>query len=114
LSFLLFIAVVIILTVIPVMIAAKFLGAERTSFISCLMVVIASVASEHIGSNLVESEVVAGVIAIGFTALCISMILGAKYIQSIVIAVLSIGVQFGLALLLAGLGLASGVVEFGT
>lgn len=113
-SFLLFIAVVIILTVIPVMIAAKFLGAERTSFISCLMVVIASVAAENIGSNLVESEVVAGIIAIAFTALCISMILGAKYIQSIVIAVLSIGVQFGLALLLAGLGLASGVVELGT
>lgn len=113
-SFLLFIAVVIILTVIPVMIAAKFLGAERTSFISCLMVVIASFAAEHIGSNLVESEILAGVIAIAFTALCISMILGAKYIQSIVIAVLSIGVQFGLALLLAGLGLASGVVQFGT
>lgn len=113
-SFLLFIAVVIILTVIPVMIAAKFLGAERTSFIYCLMVVIASVAAENIGSNLVESEVVAGIIAIAFTALCISMILGAKYIQSIAIATLSIGVQFGLALLLAGLGLASGVVELGT
>ena len=113
-SFLLFIAVVIILTVIPVMIAAKFLGAERTSFLSCLMVVIASVASEQIGSNLVESEFVAGVIAFAFTALCISMILGAKYIQSIVIAVLSIGVQFGLALLLAGVGLASGAVGFGT
>ena len=113
-SFLLFIAAVIILTVIPVMIAAKFLGAERTSFISCIMVVIASVAAERIGSNLVESEAVAGIIAIAFTALCISMILGAKYIQSIVIAVLSIGVQFGLALLLAGLGLASGAVQLNT
>lgn len=113
-SFLLFIAVVIILTVIPVMIAAKLLGAERTSFLSCLLVVIASVAAEKIGSNLVENEVVATVIALAFTALCISLILGAKYLQSIVIAVLSIGVQFGLALVLAGLGLASGVVDFGS
>lgn len=110
-GFLIFIALVIMFTVIPVMVAAKILGAERTSFMRCLLVVIASVAAETIASNLVDNEVIAGLIAIAFTGLCISVILGAKYLQSIVIAVLSIGVQLGLAILLAGLF--GGVVRFG-
>lgn len=107
-GFLIFIIVVVVLTVIPVMIAAKLMGAKNTSFGSSLLAVIASVAAENIAQQVISNPGFSGLIAVAITAVCFSLILGAKYIQSILIALLSIGVQYGLALVLAGFGIATG------
>ncbi len=108
-EFALFIFIVVVLTIIPVMVSAKLLQAKNTSFWSCLLAVITSVAAEHIAQQLVSNPGFAGLLAVAITAVCFSLILGAKYIQSVLIALLAIGVQYGLALLLAGVGLAAGI-----
>jgi hypothetical protein len=110
-NFIIFILVVVVLTVIPVMIAAKLLGAKNTSFWSCVFAVIASVAAENIAEQVVSNPGFSGLIAVAVTAVCFSLILGAKYIQSVLIALLSIGVQYGIALLVAGMGIATGVAS---
>jgi hypothetical protein len=104
---LVFFAVIVLLTVFPVMIAAKMLGAENSAFFSCLLVVIASVVANKVGFALADSQLLANVIAIAFTALCISMILGAKYFQSLLISLLSIGLQFVIAIALTAIGFAT-------
>lgn len=100
-----FLAILVLLTVIPVMTAAKILKAERSSFWICLLAVIASVASESISSMFIASEGLASLVALTVTAVCFAVILGATFIQSLLIALLSIGVQFVLALLLTTMGL---------
>jgi len=110
-SFMIFILVVVVLTVIPVMIAAKLLGAKNTTFWSCVFAVIASVAAENIAEHVISNPGFAGLLAVATTAVCFSLILGAKYIQSVLIALLSYGVQYGIALLVAGMGIAAGVVS---
>lgn len=102
-----FFAAIVLLTVYPVMLAAKMLGAENTSFFPCLFVVIASAVANKVGFALAQNELIANIIAIAFTALAISMLLGAKYFQSLLISLLSIGVQFVLALGLVAIGFAA-------
>ena len=104
-NLLIFLAIVVILTVIPVMIAAKMLKANRSSFWICLLAVIASVASDHLSSMFIANDGIAYLVALAITALCFSAILGASFIQSLVIALVSIGIQFVIALLLAVMGL---------
>ncbi len=104
---LVFFVVIVLLTVFPVMVAAKILGAEKSSFFSCLLVVIASFVANKVGIALVDNQLLASIIAIAFTALCITMILGAKYFQSLLISLLSIGVQFVIVLVLATIGVAT-------
>ena len=110
-SFLIFILVVIVLTVFPVMIAAKLLGAKNTNFWSCVFAVIASVAADNISEQLISNPGFSGLLAIAATAVCFSVILGAKYLQSVLISFLSYGVQYGIALVVAGMGIATGVVS---
>ena len=104
---LVFFVVIVLLTVFPVMIAAKILGDENSSFFSCLLVVIASVVANKVGIALVDNQLLANIIAIAFTALCITMILGAKYFQSLLISLLSIGLQFVIVLVLATIDFAT-------
>ncbi len=103
----LFFVALVLLTVFPVMVAAKMLGAENTSFFPCLLVVIASVVANKVGVALADNQLIASIIAIAITALCISMMLGAKYFQSLLISLLSIGVQFVIAIVLATIGFAA-------
>ena len=113
-NFIIFILVVVVLTVFPVMIAAKLLGAEKTTFWVCVLAVIASVAAENVSGAIISNPGLSGFIALAITAVCFSVILGAKFFQSLLIALLSIGVQYGLAMLVAGLGIATGTVEVTT
>ena len=69
-----FILALIAITVIPVMISAKLLGAEKTTFLRCLFAVIASVAAGSIAEHLIANAAFSGVIAVGITALCFSLI----------------------------------------
>ena len=110
-EFIIFILIVIVLTVIPVMVAAKLLAAKNTSFWSCVFAVVASVAADNVAEHVVSNPGFSGLVAVAATAVCFSVILGAKYFQSVLIALLSYGVQYGVTLFIAGMGIATGVVS---
>ncbi len=84
----------IAITIVPVMISARVLNAANTGFFSCLIAVIASAAAYRGAAELVSHAGLSFITAIALTAIVFSMILGAKYIQSVFIALLSIGIQF--------------------
>lgn len=106
-EYLIFALVVVSLTVVPIMIAAKILKAGKSSFWACLAAVIASVAAENLASAFVTDPIYSGLIALAFTAIAFAFILEAKFIQSTLIAILSVGIQLGVAFVLASFGLAA-------
>ncbi len=108
---LVFTVVLVVLTVIPVMLAAKLFGAPNTSFWACVIAVAMSVAASSVSAQFIANPGLAGFAALALTAVCFSVILGTSYLHSFLIALLSIGIQYGLVMLVAGLGIAYGVVE---
>ena len=109
-----FFGVVILVTVIPVMIAAKILEAENTGFFACTVAVIGSVAAEHISEAVISNPGFAAILAIAITGIFFSLTLGSKYKEAILIALLAYGVQYAVAFLVAGIGITAGVVEVTT
>lgn len=108
---LIFFLIIIVVTIIPVMIAAKFLDARNTSFIACTLAVIGSVAAENVSEVLISNPAYAGITAIAVTGIMYSFALDTTYKKAIIITLLSFGVQYVTVLVLAGVGISSGIVE---
>lgn len=102
----LILAITILLTVAPVMIAAKVFKAEHSSFMRCLFAVICSAVAEYFIRDMMDNQGLASVVSLLVTAVLFAMILGAKFGQSLLIALLAIGMYFGIAYLLVSFGLA--------
>ncbi|EAR62654.1 hypothetical protein [Neptuniibacter caesariensis] len=92
----------IFLTIVPVMISARVFNAANTSFFPCLIAVIASAAAYTGAGTLISNEGLSFVASIALTALMFSMILGAKYMQSVFIALLTVGIQLGVVVAYSG------------
>ena len=105
-EFLIGIAIISAITVLPIMVAAKLLGAAHTGFFRCLLAVIVSAAANHIGDQLFGDSLVSLLASFAITALGFAIILGAGYLQALGISLLAIGIQVGTAILLAVMGLA--------
>jgi hypothetical protein len=105
-GFLIGIAIIAAITVLPVMLAAKFLKANNTGFMSCLIAVVLSAAASNYIENYFSGSPAGLVLAFAFTAVVFSLILGAKYLQSAGIAILAVVIQYVGAIGLAGIGVA--------
>jgi len=97
--------IIIAITIGPVMVAAKMLHAGNSGFFSCLIaVVLASVAGNfifyHIGNTLIA--LVAAIVAVG---LIYSLVLSARFVQSLCIALLAVAIQYATIFLIGILGL---------
>ena len=112
-SIIVFLAVVVLVTVIPVMVAAKYLDARNSGFLSCVLAVVGSVSAEHIASMFISNPGFSALVAFVLTAVFYSVILGASFKNSVLIALLAIGVQFVVGYFLLGAGVATGVLTEG-
>jgi uncharacterized membrane protein (DUF485 family) len=99
------IAILAVVTVVPVMFAAKMLNAANTGFWICLVAVIISSVASSLSTSFIANEVVAFIVSLAVTAVVFSFVLGAKYIQSACISLLAMAIQYGALMLLASLGI---------
>lgn len=100
------IAVTVLITIVPVMIAAKMLNAANSGFLSSLIAVILSSVGSGFVSNFTTDEAVALLISFVISVAIFSVVLGAKYIQSACIALLALVIQYGT---IVGLGVLGGI-----
>ncbi len=102
---LVFFVLLIVFTIIPIMVAARILKAEKTGFLACFIAAISSLFISLIAIFLIPSQLLSFVFSTLIIALCFSFILGASYIKSVFIALLALAFQIAVALLLgAGVG----------
>ncbi|MFT7561650.1 MAG: hypothetical protein ACI93R_003579 [Flavobacteriales bacterium] len=106
-GFLIGVGVLILLTIVPVMISAKMLNAAKTGFFSCLIAVVISAVGGAFIIAFFADSLIGTVLSFAFTAVVFSFMLGAKYIQSAIIAVLATVIQTVGIYVLAFLGFAA-------
>lgn len=92
----------ICLTIVPVMISARVFNAANTGLLSCLLAVVASAAATTAAENMVTDPSLAFLVSTAITAFLFSIILGAKYIQSVMISIMTIGIQVGVLVAYVG------------
>ncbi len=102
-----FALIVALVTVVPVKIAATILKAENTGFFICFIAIIGATFANDLASYLFENSFLEFVAEVLFTAGVFSLLLDAKYIQSIFIALLTYVLMIGIGLMIAGSGLGS-------
>ena len=95
-------AVLAVVTVVPVMVAAKMLGASNTGFLSCLFAVIISAFASSYAEGYFDDGILTFVVPWAVTAVVYALILGAGFIQSAFIALLATAIQIGGLIVLAG------------
>lgn len=110
-SFLLFLVIVISLTVLPIMISAKVLRANKTSFKTCLITAIGAVAVETFTRSVIVNPGFAGLVALIICGILFSLVLETGYKKGFIISLLALGVQLLLGYALTGIGLATGTIE---
>ncbi len=94
-------SLVVLISIIPIMVAARIFNAKRTGFLTYLVAAIAFLVIGAIAVFLTPSRLWAVVFSIPIAALCFSFILDASYIKSVCIAVLSLVFQVAIALFLS-------------
>ena len=104
-GFLFVIAILIVVTVIPVMIAASVMGARNTGFWSCVIAVIGSVFASRIAEMYIHNHYASLAVSFVLTAMIFSLVLGAKFTQSALISILSVVIQALVASLVGGIAI---------
>jgi len=110
-EFIIFLAIIVLVTVAPLMIAGKILGAANTGFFTCLMLVLFIGAIEKGAGIIFSNPGFAVVAAVAATGAIVSFMMETNYIKGITISLLTIGVMYVLVAGLAGLGIATGFAE---
>ena len=103
-NFLIFIVLMSFLTVVPIMIASRLLGANNSSFMACLIAVIASVAAEQLCNVVFDNQIASSLLNLVVTSVFFSVILGTTLARSLAIALVAIALQFGFGFVLVALG----------
>ncbi len=106
-EFIVALLIVILVTVFPVMISARALKARNTGFWICLLAVICSSLVGGFVSELFSNQFISVVVAFVATAIIYSVVLGAGFVKSLLIALLSIVIQIGIVFIIGTLGLAA-------
>ncbi len=101
-DFLLIVGLMVGITVIPVMVAAKLIGAENSGFWTCFFAVILSSITGSLCETLISNELLAGMSVFVITAIAFSVVLGASFLQSVVISLVAVALQLATALLFLG------------
>ena len=94
------------IAVFPMMYAAKITGARRQGFWDSFFSVLFSSIAATAAVKIVDNELIGIALAIAASAFMISIILGATFWQSVVIAIFAHALRIGLLLVLALFGMA--------
>lgn len=102
LAFLLGLAVIVCVTVVPVMVGARMVRAEHTGFWRCVLaVVILAMLGVGVGS-FVDNRIASGLITALIGAFFLAGILGTTYLRGLAISLIAAVVQVVVLVLLAG------------
>jgi len=82
-----------LVTVVPVMIAANIVKARNSGFFSCLIAVALSIFIMELIKQFLNESVITHLLTIIATVVIIMLILNTKFIQSVLIAILSVVIQ---------------------
>ena len=111
-EFLLVFAIVVAIGVVPVMIAARMLGARNTGFGSALLAVIIAAAVGAAVEALVGEGLIGIVVSLGVGAFVYAGVLGTTFWRGLGISILSTLILLAVVLVLASVLSGTGVVEF--
>jgi len=111
-TFLLVIALLIGLTVIPVMVGARVVKSQNTGFVSALLAVLALSALSAAIEYFVGSELIAFIASAAGGAVILAGILGTSFLRGLAVSIIVVAIQFAIILAVAG-GLL-GVAAFAT
>ena len=103
---LIILVVVFLFTVIPVKIATHFLKINDASLGVCFIAVILSIVASALARGFIGEGFFPGIIALIITGIFFSWLFKTNTVTGFVLAAISIGVQFALVLIAAGLGYA--------
>jgi hypothetical protein len=98
---------IVFILVYPLKFSAEKLGADNTGFGRCFFAAIISVFIATYAESIGNSDLIQFVITLASTAVVFSFLLGAKFVQSIIIALLTTLIQLGIIFGLIGLGVLS-------
>ena len=100
-----FVLVVIAVTVLPVMVAAKWARARRSGFLPALGAVLLATFVSQLALVLVDHALIA--LALAFVAGCTAyaLVLGTSFVAAVGIAIVSLALQVGMLVALVALGL---------
>jgi len=101
-TFLLVVAFFLAVTVVPIMIGARVVGAEKTGFgsavIALILLSVLSVAIEHMVSN----NLLAFLVSVAGGAAILSGVLGTTFLKGLAVSFIVVAVQFVVLLMFAG------------
>lgn len=100
------IVLLVALTIVPVMLSARLMGARRTDFVSSTLAVCAAVAGNVLALHFIADPLLAPLVSVVLMSVFFSAILGAKIVQSFFIAVVAVIIQVLIGFLLAAVGIA--------
>ena len=99
---------VFVVLLLPVKIAAGWMGAERTSFLSCFFAVVFAMIINAVASMFVKYGTF---VSIFVAAVAYMLVLGTTYLRALAIEILSVAILFGMAAILVAIGIAPAVLK---
>jgi hypothetical protein len=99
---------VFVAVLLPVKLAAGWMGADRNDFMSCFFAVILAIVINVFASMLVKYGTV---VSIFVAAIAYMLVLGTTYLRAIAIELLSIAILYGMLAILIALGIAPAVFK---
>jgi hypothetical protein len=104
LASLLVIGMIVVLTVVPVMLAAKWAGARRSGFLHAFAAVVLATIAGQIGFGLIGDATVGLAFAVVLGLAVYAFVLGTSFVSAIGIAVVAVLIQWGIVFSLVWLG----------
>ena len=101
-SFLVMLLVLFVVTLVPVMIGARVVGARNTGIGAALLSVLALVVIHVVCDRLIASPLLNFLISAAIGGLIMAQILGTTFWRAIGVAIIAAAVQWGLMLLFVG------------
>lgn len=98
------IIIVLMLLLVPLKLAAGWCKASNNSWTTCIIAVIGSVVANKVSQNMLADPLLALLAVMGLTMVFYSLIFGVTLLRGGLIALLSVGIQNVVALVLVGIG----------
>jgi hypothetical protein len=111
-SFLLFIALILGVTVVPVMIGARVVGAEKTGFGAALLGIFMVSATSMAAQMFIPNQIFAFLVSAVVGAVFLSAILGTTFPRALGVSAITAAVQIAVVVVFVGAGI--GMHKFAT
>lgn len=105
------IALIIAVTVVPIMVGARVVGAKNTGFGSALIAVIVLLALSYGIAKFIPNPIVAFIASAAGGGVFLSAILDTTFLRGIAVSIIAVAVQFAILVMFAGAIIGTGAIS---